>query len=162
MSTKVISSNGHLACPVIHDIACLREKSCKSPITYKLHESNRYDCTKPIRVAFSVGKERQTLSFDLDENYCILLNRDQSQRCIDLLRALYMPTECYIDGDGHIQYSYEHEQLMDVLWDKGIITEIQREIAPLTPEARLSQSLLQKGCRLGNDGKAIDDEGIPF
>ena len=124
--------------------------------------SNRYDGTKPVRVTFSVGKEKQTLYFDFDGDDCILLRRDQPQKCIDLLRALHIPTECYIDRDGHLQYSYEHEQIFDLLCDKGILREIQREIAPLTPEALYCRSQIEKGCSCGEDGKPINDDGIPF
>ena len=162
MSTKVITSKGQSAYLTIVDIETLRANSCKHEIKYKLHKNNRYDGTKPVRVRFAVGSERQTLSFDLDGNYCILLTRDQPQKCINLLRALHLPTECYIDRDGHLQYSYEHEQLFDYLWDKGIIVNIQREIAPLTPEALYSQSQIENGCSCGEDGKPINDDGIPF
>lgn len=162
MSTKVITSKGQSALPTIDDIAYLWEKICKDTISYNLHKSNKFDGTKPVRVTFSVGKERQTLSFDLDGNCCILLIRDQPQKCINLLRALHLPTECYIDRDGHLQYSYEHEQLFEYLWDKGIIIEIQREIAPLTPEALYCQSHIENGGSCCKDGKPINYDGIPF
>ena len=162
MSTKVIASKGQSAYFTIVDIESLRVKECKDPLKYKLNKGNNYDGTKPIRVTFAVGRERQTLSFDLDGNYCIRLMRDQPQKCIDLLRALHMPTECYIDRDGHLQYSYEHEQLFDYLWDKGIIRNIQREIASLTPEALYSQSQNVSGFSSGGGGNPINCDGILF
>ena len=162
MSTKVITLKGQSAYFTIVDIETLRANSCKHEIKYKLHKSNRYDGTKLVRVTFSVGREKQTLSFDLDGNCCILLTRDQPQKCIDLLRALHMPTECYIDRDGHLQYSYEHEQVFDYLWDKGSVRNIQREIASLTPEALYCQSQNASGCSSGGGGNPINCDGIPF
>ena len=106
-------------------IKALRRTVCRHRIRWQLHDTNEYSGASAILVYFQIGKEHQSLEFRINSRHHIELPCMQPQECVDLLRAINVPVECFFDSQSRQRYSFEHEQMFEQLYARGIIEAIE-------------------------------------